>query len=201
MTKTPAGIINVTERQFVVELLRLDEGRPKHAGEAYERSFGKQKSEGVAKARATRLLGKDYIRNEVSRIERQRALAASREASQARGFIEETLRGIITLDTTRDSDRIAALRELRQLVPDTAQDDLSTLERHELIDRIRLLLASQLGLVSERVVCTEGAEPPASCAPEGGVSNATGENDTGGEPIDSPRVVEAELVDTHPPSF
>lgn len=214
----PRGEINVTERAFVVELLRLDDGKPADAAEAYERAFGEQKSRRVAAGKAAALLKRQYIKNETNRLVSLQQIAARREASQVKGYVEKTLRGIID-GASSDAVKVNALRELRQLVPEGASDDLSTLERTELIDRIRTLLASQLGLVTEVTVgggdATEGSVPGGSGreegtgweSPEGEAPPPCGEGDPAGITVD----VESTRVDEtgeggdhetpHPPFF
>ena len=145
------GDLTVSQQNFVLELTRVDEGKPRDAAEAWLRAFDAEVPRKQAALKAAWLLKRDSVKNELARVQRARDLEARRNASESRSWVERQLRGIVS-ESDRDSDRIAALRELRQLVPDTTSDDLSTLARHEVIDRIRLLLASQLGLITNVVV-------------------------------------------------
>lgn len=155
MAKHNRTELTPNERSFVVELLRVDDGKPSGPGEAYERAFGPVKSRSVASSLASRVLGRDCVRNYLDKEKRLRELEARRNARNARGWIERSLRDIAeTAD--RPSDRVSALRELRQLIPEGDADDLDTLSRAAVVERIRTLLASQLGVIETHPVSPVG---------------------------------------------
>lgn len=201
MAKHNRTELTPNERSFVVELLRVDEGKPSGPGEAYERAFGPVKSRSVASSLASRVLGRDCVRNYLDKEKRLRELEARRNARNARGWIERSLRDIAET-APRESDRVSALRELRQLIPDTRGEDLDTLSRADVVERIRGLLASQLGVIEQRVIDT----PDPKGDPVGGGMIPAGDH-PGGCPagvIDVVDVVSTEVVESEdaiPPFF
>lgn len=180
--------ISATERLFVNEVLRVDEGKPLAAWDAYERAFGVQGSRASSRVSASRLLKTERVVKLLAQESSHRSLLARQQAGIARGALERGLWDIATKGE-RDSDRVSAMRELRQLVPDTAESDLSLLKREDIIERIRGLLASQLGLVGEVVILPSHEESPEE--------EATPVADDEGQVTIDGQVT----TDTHPPLF
>jgi len=158
MARPPKVDLDPNERSFAEELARVDAGKPRGVAEAYRRAFGTRGDpKGEARA-ASRLAKTERVINYVSTLTAQLVGTRRLQAAQTAGRIESTLWAIAT-EAPSESARVAALRELRQLLPDASLGEpLSTLDRASLVDRIRGLLASELGLLVPTVDLSQDSE-------------------------------------------
>lgn len=137
--------LTANERSFVDALLDDGVNKPRTIGEAYSLAFGPGFERQEASRLGSALAKTKRVRIEIEQRSSLKAIVTARKARASREAIERELWDIAT-KAERDADRVNALRSLQATLPKGELDSLSTLDRSALLDRVRTLLASQLGV-------------------------------------------------------
>lgn len=143
------------EQTFVNLLLDVGENKPKSLTDAYCRAFGIKSPNKSESVKASRLLRTPRVESALQSARQRMAIEANRKSLTTKSALESRLWEIVD-SGSRDSDRIAAIRELRAFQPDVIEE-VTALDRGTIVARVRALLATALGVEHGSVTTDEHA--------------------------------------------
>ena len=140
--------LTVKETAFVKEITRTDADKPTSIAAAYRRAYEPKGNATTSRTEASKMYKRPHIQNAIARVNSKLELERERKRKSSASAIEAALwREAQGADHSRD--RISALKALSSLVaPKGAGDPAlasSAASKEEIIDRIKMILASTLG--------------------------------------------------------
>ena len=140
--------LTVKEKRFVEEITRTDSDKPSSISEAYRRAYEPKGNMTTSRTEASKVFKRPHIQNAIAKVNSKQELERERKRKSSASAIEAALwREAQGADHSRD--RISALKALSSLVaPKGASDPAlasSAASNEEIIDRIKMILASTLG--------------------------------------------------------
>ena len=159
MTKKKS--LTLKEGAFVREITRTDADRPASIAEAYRRAYETQGNPTTVRSEASKVFKKKHIQDAIAKVNSKLEIERERKRKSSASAIEAAL-WREAQDADQSRDRISALKALSSLVaPKGAADPTlasTAASKEELIDRIKMILASTLGEPVD--VTPEGSAAP-----------------------------------------
>jgi hypothetical protein len=144
-TPTKVRKLTVNEKEFVQEMTRIDDDRPRSAVEAYTRVYKNNNSRQTSYSEASQILKRSHIQDAIAVIE-TKIEADRRRASRGNLVsIQMKLWNIVDRKTTSTYEEIAALKTLASLLPkgalESSPNEDSAASKAELVERLKQVLS------------------------------------------------------------
>lgn len=141
----PLRKLTVNEQEFVREMTRVDNDRPRTATEAYRRVYKNNNSRQTCNTEASLILKRPHIKHAIAVIEDNIELDRRRASRGTAQAIQNKLWNIVERPTTTTYEEIAALKTLASLLPknalESSPNDESASSKQQLIDRLKEVLS------------------------------------------------------------
>lgn len=137
--------LTVNEKEFVAEMTRVDDNRPRTTTEAYKRVYKNNNSPTTCNDEASMILRRPHIQDAIAVIE-TKIEADRRRASRGNlVHIQMKLWNIVERTTTTTYEEIAALKTLATLLPkgatESSPSEDSAASKAELVERLKQVLS------------------------------------------------------------
>jgi len=137
--------LTVNEQEFVREMTRVDNDRPRTATDAYQRAYKNNNSRQTCTAEASMILKRPEVQAAIATIEERIELDRRRASRGTAQAIQIKLWNIVERSTTTTYEEIAALKTLASLLPknaiESSPNDDSAASKAQLVERLKQVLS------------------------------------------------------------
>lgn len=144
-TPTRERKLTLNEKEFVQEMTRIDEDRPRSAVEAYQRTYKNNNSKQTCYSEASQILKRPHIQDAIAVIETRIEADRRRASRGSLVSIQMKLWRIVERKTTSTYEEIAALKTLASLLPkgatESSPNEDSAASKAELVERLKQVLS------------------------------------------------------------
>ena len=141
----PLRKLTVNAQEFVQEMTRVDQDRPRTATDAYQRVYKNNNSRQTCNNEASLILKRPHIQAAITEIEDRIELDRRRASRGTAQAIQIKLWNIVERDTTTTYEEIAALKTLASLLPknaiESSPNDDSAASKQQLVERLKQVLS------------------------------------------------------------
>jgi hypothetical protein len=150
MTISPPSLkktrkLTVNEQEFVSEMTRVDDDRPRTGTEAYRRAYRNENpNRQTCYNAASEILKRPHVKDAIAVVEAKIETDRRRASRGNAAAIQIKLWNIVDQDTTTTYEQIAALKTLASLLPknavESSPNEDSAASKAELVERLKLVL-------------------------------------------------------------